>query len=263
MVELPASSLSHFAGNMLEMACERAGRLSRVLILSAAAAGLWASNPGGTARSLRRAALRAFRRLNGWAGAACAACWLKCRYDDREAPDAAPVCAPCSGRGAGRKQRTFLSGAHLGARLGVSRSACGRQPRATRTGRRDPRAAAPGIPTGPRLQRPRPAPSASASPLSAKRLRRGDCQWSTGSTNSDLLARPALSPGPIRLTDRGISERRSRQAWPALVCSARRGCLPVMVLEFDVLPPQSSALSLAVGVSVLRALHATASAASR
>lgn len=39
IVELPASSLSHFAGNMLEMACERAGRLSRVLILSAAAAG--------------------------------------------------------------------------------------------------------------------------------------------------------------------------------------------------------------------------------
>ncbi|HWW19755.1 MAG TPA: biotin--[acetyl-CoA-carboxylase] ligase [Steroidobacteraceae bacterium] len=88
----------------------------------------------------------------------------------------------------------------------------------------------------------------------AGRLRQGQCVWRTASTNLDLLAR---APGPVGSFDYLTAEcqvqgrgRRSR-SWFAPPCGAI--CLS-MSWNFAALPADASALSLAVGVCVLRAL---------
>ena len=89
----------------------------------------------------------------------------------------------------------------------------------------------------------------------ASRLRAGQCIWRTSSTNLDLLARAA---GPVRsfdfLTAECQTKGRGRRArtWYAPPCGAI--CLS-MSWNFPVLPPDASALGLAVGVCVLRALN--------
>jgi BirA family biotin operon repressor/biotin-[acetyl-CoA-carboxylase] ligase len=88
----------------------------------------------------------------------------------------------------------------------------------------------------------------------AERLRASTCLWRTTSTNVDLLAR---APGPIGsfdfLTAECQTHGRGRRArnWFAPPCGAI--CLS-MTWNFVALPSDASALSLAVGVCVLRAL---------
>jgi BirA family biotin operon repressor/biotin-[acetyl-CoA-carboxylase] ligase len=92
----------------------------------------------------------------------------------------------------------------------------------------------------------------------AARLRSGQCIWRTSSTNIDLLERTA---GPIGsfdfLTAECQTKGRGRRArsWHAPPCGAI--CLS-MSWNFASLPPGASALSLAIGVCVLRALHRVA-----
>ena len=92
----------------------------------------------------------------------------------------------------------------------------------------------------------------------AARLRSAQCVWRTSSTNADLLERPA---GPIGsfdfLTAECQTEGRGRRkrSWFAPPCGAI--CLSIS-WNFAALPPDASALSLAVGVCVLRALHRVA-----
>lgn len=97
------------------------------------------------------------------------------------------------------------------------------------------------------IQQALPAPVAS-------RLRQGQCVWRTASTNLDLLAR---APGPIGSFDFLTAEcqvqgrgRRAR-SWFAPPCGAI--CLS-LTWNFAALPADASAMSLAVGVCVLRAL---------
>jgi BirA family transcriptional regulator, biotin operon repressor / biotin---[acetyl-CoA-carboxylase] ligase len=91
-------------------------------------------------------------------------------------------------------------------------------------------------------------------PEVASRLRSGECLWRTTSTNLDLLGRAA---GPIGsfdfLTAECQTQGRGRRArsWFAPPCGAI--CLS-MTWNFAALPTDASALSLAVGVCVLRAL---------
>jgi BirA family biotin operon repressor/biotin-[acetyl-CoA-carboxylase] ligase len=88
----------------------------------------------------------------------------------------------------------------------------------------------------------------------ASRLRQGQCVWRTASTNLDLLGRAA---GPVGSFDYLTAEcqiqgrgRRAR-TWFAPPCGAI--CLSLS-WNFAALPPDVSAMSLAVGVCVLRAL---------
>jgi BirA family biotin operon repressor/biotin-[acetyl-CoA-carboxylase] ligase len=89
----------------------------------------------------------------------------------------------------------------------------------------------------------------------AARLRQGHCIWRTASTNLDLLAR---APGPIGsfdfLTAECQTKGRGRRArtWFAPPCGAI--CLS-MTWNFAALPPDAGALSLAIGVCLLRALN--------
>jgi len=89
----------------------------------------------------------------------------------------------------------------------------------------------------------------------AARLRTGQCLWRTSSTNVDLLER---APGPVGsfdfLTAECQTQGRGRRArsWFAPPCGAI--CLS-MTWNFAALPSDASALSLAVGVCVLRALN--------
>jgi BirA family biotin operon repressor/biotin-[acetyl-CoA-carboxylase] ligase len=92
----------------------------------------------------------------------------------------------------------------------------------------------------------------------AVRLRSAQCVWRTSSTNADLLERPA---GPIGSFDFLTAEcqthgrGRRKRSWFAPPCGAI--CLSIS-WNFAVLPPDAGALSLAVGVCVLRALHRVA-----
>jgi BirA family biotin operon repressor/biotin-[acetyl-CoA-carboxylase] ligase len=92
-------------------------------------------------------------------------------------------------------------------------------------------------------------------PETASRLRRGACCWTTGSTNADLLAQPGLPAGQFDfLTAEYQSEGRGRRGRRWLAPPGGAICLS-WSWSFDVLPPQSSALSLAIGVTALRALR--------
>jgi BirA family biotin operon repressor/biotin-[acetyl-CoA-carboxylase] ligase len=87
------------------------------------------------------------------------------------------------------------------------------------------------------------------------RLREGGCVWRTSSTNLDLLGR---APGPIGsfdfLTAECQTQGRGRRArsWFAPPCGA---IFLSMTWNFATLPSEAGALSLAVGVCVLRALN--------
>lgn len=88
----------------------------------------------------------------------------------------------------------------------------------------------------------------------ACRLRTGQCVWRTTSTNFDLLERDA---GPVGSFDFLTAESQTRgrgrrmRNWFAPPCGAV--CLSIS-WNFASLPADASALSLAVGVCVLRAL---------
>jgi len=89
----------------------------------------------------------------------------------------------------------------------------------------------------------------------SERLRSGQCVWRTASTNLDLLARAAGPVGSFNfLTAECQTQGRGRRSriWFAPPCGAI--CLS-MSWNFAVLPADASALSLAVGVCVLRALN--------
>jgi BirA family biotin operon repressor/biotin-[acetyl-CoA-carboxylase] ligase len=89
----------------------------------------------------------------------------------------------------------------------------------------------------------------------AARLRSAQCVWRTSSTNLDLLERQAGSVGSFDfLTAECQIKGRGRRArvWYAPPCGAV--CLS-LTWNFAALPPDVSALSLAVGVCVLRALR--------
>jgi BirA family transcriptional regulator, biotin operon repressor / biotin---[acetyl-CoA-carboxylase] ligase len=86
------------------------------------------------------------------------------------------------------------------------------------------------------------------------RLRDGACIWRTSSTNLDLMARGAGVAGSFDfLTAEFQTQGRGRRArqWLAPPCSAI--CLSLS-WNFSALPAHPGALSLAVGVCVLRAL---------
>ena len=153
--------------------------------------------------------------------------------------------------------RAFQSGEQLAQALGVSRSAVWKaaaQLRALglaidalpRQGYRLHRAA--GLLDAASIR-------ARLAPDTVARLRNGECLWSTGSTNADLLARNAPARGAFdflaaeyQLAGRG---RRGRR-WLA---PPGGGLCLSWSWSFDALPAQSGALSLAVGVSALRALR--------
>jgi BirA family transcriptional regulator, biotin operon repressor / biotin---[acetyl-CoA-carboxylase] ligase len=89
----------------------------------------------------------------------------------------------------------------------------------------------------------------------AARLHDGQCVWRTQSTNQDLLAREPCPAGSFDfLTAECQTQGRGRRArrWMAPPCGAI--CLSVS-WSFAALPADASALSLAVGVWVLRALR--------
>ena len=78
--------------------------------------------------------------------------------------------------------------------------------------------------------------------------------WSTGSTNADLLARSAVSPGQfdfLAAEYQSAGRGRRTRSWFAPPGGAI--CLSLS-WSFPTLPPDLSALSLAVGVCALRAL---------
>ena len=89
----------------------------------------------------------------------------------------------------------------------------------------------------------------------AARLRTGDSVWRTASTNLDLLQRPGGPAGSFDfLTAECQTNGRGRRArqWFAPPCGAI--CLSIS-WNFAVLPANAGALSLAIGVCVLRALN--------
>jgi BirA family biotin operon repressor/biotin-[acetyl-CoA-carboxylase] ligase len=91
-------------------------------------------------------------------------------------------------------------------------------------------------------------------PAIAARLRDGSSVRSTGSTNADLLARPALPPGRFDfLTSEYQSAGRGRRARRWLAPRHGAVCLSVS-WRCGRLPDHIGALSLAVGVCVVRAL---------
>ncbi|HEY3731175.1 MAG TPA: biotin--[acetyl-CoA-carboxylase] ligase [Steroidobacteraceae bacterium] len=86
------------------------------------------------------------------------------------------------------------------------------------------------------------------------RLRNGRCQWNTGSTNSDLMQQAAVPPGQFDfLTAELQSAGRGRRARSWLSPPGGAICLSIAWC-FAMMPRDISALSLAVGVCVLRAL---------
>lgn len=89
----------------------------------------------------------------------------------------------------------------------------------------------------------------------AARLRTGHSVWRTASTNLDLLQRAAGAAGSFDFLtaecQTGGRGRRARQ-WFAPPCGAI--CLSIS-WNFPTLPANASALSLAIGVCVLRALN--------
>jgi BirA family biotin operon repressor/biotin-[acetyl-CoA-carboxylase] ligase len=94
----------------------------------------------------------------------------------------------------------------------------------------------------------------------ASRLRRGECVWSTQSTNQDLFTRAAGPVGSFDfLTAEIQTQGRGRRArrWFAPPCSAI--CLSLS-WNFAALPTDAGALSLVVGVCVTRALRSLGAA---
>jgi BirA family biotin operon repressor/biotin-[acetyl-CoA-carboxylase] ligase len=88
----------------------------------------------------------------------------------------------------------------------------------------------------------------------AARLRAGRCCWSTGSTNADLLQGAAVPPGRFDfLTAEYQSAGRGRRTRRWFAPPGGALCLSLS-WSFAVLPADIGALSLAVGVCVLRAL---------
>jgi BirA family biotin operon repressor/biotin-[acetyl-CoA-carboxylase] ligase len=162
-----------------------------------------------------------------------------------------------AGAGSTASSRPFQSGEQLAQSLGVSRSAVWKaaaQLRALglaidalpRQGYRLRRAA--GVLDDHAIR-------ARLSPGTAARLRSGDCVWRTGSTNADLLARSAPTPGEFDfLAAECQSAGRGRRGRRWLAPPGGGLCLS-WSWSFDALPPQSGALSLAVGITALRALR--------
>src|SRR6204780_5812255 len=88
----------------------------------------------------------------------------------------------------------------------------------------------------------------------ASRLRTGQCVWRTGSTNTDLLQRDAPPAGEFDfLTAEYQTAGRGRRARTWFAPPGGAICLSVSWC-FASLPPDISALSLAVGVCALRAM---------
>jgi BirA family biotin operon repressor/biotin-[acetyl-CoA-carboxylase] ligase len=93
------------------------------------------------------------------------------------------------------------------------------------------------------------------SPATAARLRRGDCIWSTTSTNTVLLDADPPPPGCFDfLTAELQTAGRGRRGRRWLAPPGGSICLS-WSWSFERLPPQAGALSLAIGVGVLRALR--------
>lgn len=96
---------------------------------------------------------------------------------------------------------------------------------------------------------------AALSPATAVALRTGECLWSTTSTNSVLLDADPPPPGRFDfLTAELQTAGRGRRGRRWLAPPGGAVCLS-WSWSFDRLPPQAGALSLAVGVGVLRALR--------
>lgn len=86
------------------------------------------------------------------------------------------------------------------------------------------------------------------------RLRHGQCVWSTGSTNTDLLQQRPLPPGRFDfLTAECQSAGRGRRARRWFAPPGGAVCLAIG-WSFAVLPSGIAALSLVIGVCTLRAL---------
>jgi BirA family biotin operon repressor/biotin-[acetyl-CoA-carboxylase] ligase len=154
--------------------------------------------------------------------------------------------------------RAFHSGTALATRCNVSRSAVWKSIATLRSL---------GVTVHAVANRGYRLPSA-GEPLSAERivdalpravvaaLREGTTVWSTGSTNADLMARPSVSPGQfdfLAAEYQSAGRGRRTRSWFAPPGGAI--CLSLS-WSFATLPPDLSALSLAVGVCALRALSA-------
>ena len=157
----------------------------------------------------------------------------------------------------GPAYRPFLSGAQLARDLGVSRSAVWK----AAANLRSLGVAIEALPRqGYRLARA-DSPLTQTGVIGAlradtvTRLRQGECRWSTASTNADLLARAGLHAGQFDfLTAEYQSAGRGRRGRRWFAPPGGAVCLS-WSWSFEVLPPQSGALSLAIGVSALRALR--------
>ena len=91
-------------------------------------------------------------------------------------------------------------------------------------------------------------------PAIATRLRSGQAAWCTGSTNADLLQRPGLPAGRFDfLTAEFQTAGRGRRARSWFAPPGGAVCLSLS-WSFTALPQAMGALSLAIGVCVLRAL---------
>ena len=155
----------------------------------------------------------------------------------------------------GDAPRVFRSGQALAAELGVSRSAIWKaagQLRALGVGVEALRH------EGYRLARPTApldaARIAAALADAAGQLRRGECVWQTPSTNAQLLAQGGLAPEAfdfLAAEYQSAGRGRRGRSWVAPPGGAL--CLSYS-WSFEVLPPASGALSLAVGVTALDAL---------
>lgn len=152
--------------------------------------------------------------------------------------------------------RPWRSGAALARDLGLSRSAIWKAASALRAQGLELDA----VPRqGYRLHRPVVALDAGAITAHLRQsqceVHLGDCVWQTGSTNADLLTRPAPPAGSVdfraaEIQDAGRGRRGRRWLAPpggGLCLSWSR--------SFDALPPQAGALSLVIGVTALRALR--------
>jgi BirA family biotin operon repressor/biotin-[acetyl-CoA-carboxylase] ligase len=162
-----------------------------------------------------------------------------------------------AGAGSAASLRPFQSGEQLAQRLGVSRSAVWKAAAQLRA----LGVAIDALPRqGYRLHRAasvldETAIRARLSAGTVASLRSGECVWSTGSTNADLLARgaPATGEFDFRVAE-CQSAGRGRRGRRWLAPPGGGLCLS-WSWGFDALPPQSGALSLAVGVTALRALR--------
>lgn len=152
----------------------------------------------------------------------------------------------------------FHSGAALAAQHGLTRSAVWKAvsvlrglglgvQAVTNRGYRLPAPLVPLDATGIRAELPAPI---------LARLRQGDVAWSLGSTNSELLSRPATAPGQFDfLLAEYQSAGRGRHARSWVAPPGGAICLSLS-WSFAALPPDAGTLSLAMGVAALKALAA-------